>query len=184
MSGHSKWSTIKHRKALKDQKRGTLFSKLSGEIASAVREGGSEDPQQNPRLRTVLDKARAANLPSANISRAIARGLGKGSEGALEEVVYEGYGPAGIAILAVAHTDNRQRTAAIIKHLFEQIGGSLGGRGSAFVLFDRQDGTFAAKVRLPIHETANRENLTSLRRELRAQEDITDVYSNAQISDE
>lgn len=184
MSGHSKWSTIKHRKTAKDQKRGALFSRLAREIAVATREGGSSDPEQNPRLRTVLEKARAANMPTANISSAIARGLGKGSGRGAEEVIYEGYGPSGIAVIAVAHTDNRQRTAAEIRHLFEQTGGSLGGPGSASFLFERQDGKFSAKVQLPIHLADTRHKLRSLLQKLKTQEDITAVYSNAEISDE
>lgn len=182
MSGHSKWSTIKHRKLAKDQKRGVLFSKLAREITVATREGGSSDPEQNPRLRTVLEKARAANMSSTNISRAMARGLGSGAGGEMEEVIYEGYGPFGIAIIAVAKTDNRQRTAAALKNLFEQAEGSLGAPGSAAFLFDRQAGKFRAKVQLPIQGSEIHGKLENFLKKLQAQEDVTAVYSNAQLS--
>jgi YebC/PmpR family DNA-binding regulatory protein len=181
MSGHSKWSTIKHRKAIKDKRRGSLFSKISREITVAAREGGSGDPEQNPRLRSVLDKARAANMPTANISRAIARGLGKGSGGEIEEVIYEGYGPSGIAVIAVSKTDNRQRTGAQVKHLFDQAGGSLGGPGSASFLFDREGGEFTAKVQLPIQTADTRKKLSTFLQKLQSQEDIVAVYSNNEI---
>lgn len=179
MSGHSKWSTIKHKKESKDQKRGLLFSKLSSDIAAAVQEGGSTDPNQNPRLRTVLNKARAANMPADNVARAIGRGSGKGTGKDLEEVVYEGYGPAGVAIVAVAKTDNRQRTGATIKNILEQAGGGLGAPGSAMYLFERKGGGFAAKVELPINEERLREKLAAVVNQLASQFDISAVYTNA-----
>lgn len=184
MSGHSKWSTIKHKKAVKDQRRGAIFSKLAKEITVAAKEGGSGDPVQNPRLRAILEKARAANMPSTNISRAIERGLGKGSGGAAEEVIYEGYGPAGIAIIAMARTDNRQRTSSELKHLFEKAGGSLGVLGSAAYLFERKDAVFTAKVYLPIHGKEIRSKLESFLQELGNRDDIKVVYSNHKIDDE
>lgn len=184
MSGHSKWSTIKHRKLQHDQKRGALFSRLAVEISAAVREGGGVDQEFNPRLRGVLQKARAANMPSENISRAVARGLGQGAGEGVEAVVYEGYGPAGVAILAVVRTDNRQRTAAEIKHAFEEVGGSLGGPGSASFLFEARDGGFVPKVLLPIHDEATRQSLRTFIERLRSRPDIVSVYSSASLPDE
>lgn len=131
MSGHSKWSTIKHQKAATDVKRGAVFTKLSKDITLAARQGGSGDPEMNFRLRLAVDKARTANMPLDNIARAIKRGTGEGGEGAeqLEEVTYEGYGPGGGAILLHALTTNRNRTAADVRSAFNKGGGSLGESG-------------------------------------------------------
>lgn len=183
MSGHSKWSTIKHKKEAKDQRRGQLFSRIARELTTAAAEGKSGDPEMNPRLRVLLEKAKAANMPSANISRAIERGLGGGGGPTSEEVAYEGYGPAGIAVIAVSHTDNRQRTSAEIRRMFEEAGGSLGGPGSAAFLFDRVGGGFQAKVLLPLHEQNAKEALNQFLNALGAHADITDVYSNAQLTE-
>jgi len=137
MSGHSKWSTIKHDKAKEDKKRGKLFSKLVKAIAVAVREGG-DDPEANPQLRLAIDKAKEANMPKKNIQRAIERGAGRGDEGKLEEVFYEGFGPAKMAVLVKCITDNKNRTSSQLKSLFEQNGGGLGSPGSASYLFTRK----------------------------------------------
>ncbi len=131
MSGHSKWSTIKHQKGAADAKRGVLFTKLSRDITLAVRDGGGGDPDMNFRLRLILDKAKSSNMPQDSITRAIKRGTGDGSDGGerLEEVVYEGYGPGGGAILLQAVTTNRNRTAADIRYAFTRGGGNLGDTG-------------------------------------------------------
>ena len=131
MSGHSKWSTIKHQKGAADVKRGTLFTKLSRDIVLAVRQGGGGDPDSNFRLRLTIDKARSSNMPQDNILRAIKRGTGEGGEGAenLEELFYEGYGPGGGAILLHAVTDNRNRSAAEVRSTFSKGGGNLGESG-------------------------------------------------------
>jgi len=130
MSGHSKWAKIKRKKAGADAARGRLFTKLIREITIAARHGGG-DPNANPRLRTAIDEARAANMPNENIERAIKRGTGQLNDGqALEEVVYEGYGPNGVAILIEAVTDNRNRTTSEIKHILSRHNGSLGTQGS------------------------------------------------------
>ena len=131
MSGHSKWSTIKHQKGAADAKRGALFTKLSRDLALAVRDGGGADPDMNFRLRLVMDKARASNMPTDSISRAIKRGTGEGGDSAdnLEEITYEGYGPGGGAILLQAVTSNRNRAAAEIRSTFNKGGGSLGESG-------------------------------------------------------
>lgn len=135
MSGHSKWSQIKRQKGVADQKRGQAFTKLGNAITIAVRAGGGmADPNFNFKLRLAMEKARAANMPKENIQRALRRAQGE-LGGNIEEVVYEGFGPAGVAILIEAATDNRQRTAQEIKNLFENSGGHLAGPGSTAYLF-------------------------------------------------
>lgn len=127
MSGHSKWSTIKRKKAAEDAKRGQIFTKLGKELALAAREG--PDPDTNFKLRLVMDKAKAANMPKDNIERAIRRGAGLEKGDALEEITYEGYGPHGVALLIEVVTDNRNRAVADIRRWFNRLGGSLGESG-------------------------------------------------------
>ncbi len=130
MSGHSKWSTIKHQKGAADAKRGALFTKLSRDIALAVREGGGADADMNFKLRLALDRAKSNNMPQDSISRAVKRGSGEGSDGeSLEQITYEGYGPGGGAILLQAVTTNRNRTAADVRSTFNRGGGNLGESG-------------------------------------------------------
>ena len=137
MSGHSKWSTIKHKKAALDAKKGAVFTKLAREIAVATRQGASGDPGMNYRLRLAMDKARQANMPTDNVERAVKKGLGIGSDGIVfEEAVYEGYGPGGAAIMLNALTDNRKRTAAEVRAAFSRGGGSLAEVGSVAWIFD------------------------------------------------
>ena len=136
MSGHSKWSSIKHRKGAADAKRGKLFTKLARAITVAARDGGG-DPDANPALAAAVQKARDASMPKDNIQRAIDRGTGAGAEAAaIEHAVYEGYGPGGAAILVDALTDNRNRAGAEIRHAFEKHGGSLGEPGSVVWQFE------------------------------------------------
>ena len=138
MSGHSKWSSIKHKKGAADAKRGKLFSKLSRAIIVAAREGGP-DPAANLALQNAVEKARSYSMPKDNIERAIAKGSGAGSEGAgFEAVVYEGYGPEGVAVLVEALTDNRNRTASEVRHLFSKHGGNLGASGAVAWQFERR----------------------------------------------
>lgn len=139
MSGHSKWSTIKRQKALTDKTRGQLFTKLANSITVAVREGGGvTDAEANVRLRLAIEKARAANMPKDNIERAIVRASGKGKEGSqLTEVLYEGFGPNHVAVLAEGVTDNTQRSSQAVKNVFMRHGGTLGGTGSVAYLFER-----------------------------------------------
>lgn len=146
MSGHSKWSTIKRQKAVQDQKRGQLFTKLGRAITIAVRQsGGMTDPEDNFRLRLAIEKAREANMPKENIKRALQRASGKLAGGGLEEVVYEGYGPFGVAIMVEAATDNKKRTSQEIKSVFERGGGRLAGSGSVAHLFSRKGLIVATK---------------------------------------
>ena len=138
MSGHSKWSSIKHRKAATDAKRGQLFTKLARAISVAAREGGG-DPEANYTLAAAIEKARGYSMPKDNIQRAIERGTGEGSGGdQIERAVYEGYGPGGVAILVEALTDNRNRTGAEIRHAFDKNGGSLGEPGSVAWQFEKR----------------------------------------------
>ncbi len=176
MSGHSKWSTIKNKKGAADIKKGKVFSQLTKQIRIAVKEGKSGDPKFNPALRLVLDKARAANMPKENIERAIDRGLGKGKAGAIHEVVYEGYGPGGVGLLVVAHTDNNQRTASEIRLLFSRAEGSLGGPGSAMFLFTRNGDEYTLSLPMQIDDPDMQERIQDLIDNLRENEDVEDVY--------
>ncbi|HEX6489589.1 MAG TPA: YebC/PmpR family DNA-binding transcriptional regulator [Candidatus Dormibacteraeota bacterium] len=137
MSGHSKWAGIKHKKAIVDAKRGQAFTKLSRELQIAAKEGGGST-ENNFRLRLAVQKAREANMPADRIDHAIKRGTGEISGGQLEEVRYEGYGPAGVAVMVDALTDNRNRTSASMKHLFSKFGGNLGESNSVGWMFDRK----------------------------------------------
>lgn len=137
MSGHSKWSTIKRKKAVTDARKAKLWTKLLKEISVAARLGGG-DADANPRLRSAISDARTANVPSDNIERAIQKGTGDLEGTEYEEINYEGYGPGGVAILVEALTDNRNRTVAEIRHLFTRQGGNLGETGSVAWMFDRQ----------------------------------------------
>ncbi len=137
MSGHNKWSTIKHKKSKADAKRGKLFTKIIRELTTAAREGGG-DPEGNPRLRAAIQAAKAANMPAENITKAIQRGTGELPGVAYEEVVYEGYGPGGVAVMLQVLTDNRNRTTAEIRHLFGKHGGNLGESGCVSYLFKKQ----------------------------------------------
>lgn len=137
MSGHSKWHSIRHKKAAVDAKRGKIFTRLIREITIAARLGGG-DPENNPRLRTAIAAARDVNMPMKNIENAIKRGTGEIEGATYEEVVYEGYGPGGVAILVEATTDNRNRTTAEIRHLFSKYNGSLGAVGCVSYLFAKK----------------------------------------------
>ncbi len=135
MSGHSKWATTKRRKAIVDSKRSSAFTKLTKNIQIAARDG--VDPEMNFKLRMAIDKARSCSVPKENIERAIARGSGSGEGSVLEEMIYEGYGPNGVAIIIEAVTDNKNRSAADIKHILTKHGGSLGASNSVLWQFDR-----------------------------------------------
>ncbi len=138
MSGHSKWASIKHKKAVVDARRGQQFTKLARAITVAARDGGG-DPEGNPALALAVQKARDASMPKDNIERAIAKGTGAGADAEhIETVLYEGYGPGGVALLIEALTDNRNRTGADIRHAFTKQGGSLGEPGSVAYLFDKR----------------------------------------------
>src|SRR5579875_3586207 len=136
MSGHSKWATIKHKKAALDAKRGKVFTRLIKEIMIAARSGG--DPDANARLRTAITAAKAVSMPADNIKRAIMRGTGELEGGQIDEILFEGYGPGGAAVLVNVATDNRNRTVSEIRHLFSKNGGNLGEQGSVAWMFERK----------------------------------------------
>ncbi len=174
MSGHSKWSSIKHKKGAADIKRGKLFSKLSRAIIVAAREGGG-DPSANLALANAVEKARSYSMPKDNIERAIARGSGADADAqAFETVVYEGYGPSGVALIVEALTDNRNRTASDVRHLFTKYDGSLGGSGAVGWLFERRG------VVLVDAETADEDDLILAAAEGGA-EDVTRDGSSFQV---
>ena len=135
MAGHSKWANIKHRKARQDASRGKVWTKVIREITVAAK--GGPDPNDNPRLRLALEKANSANMPKDTIKRAIEKGSGTGETGALEEIIFEGYGPGGVAILVETMTDNRNRTVSDVRHAFSKYGGNLGTDGSVAYLFKK-----------------------------------------------
>ncbi|MGQ9642636.1 MAG: YebC/PmpR family DNA-binding transcriptional regulator [Ignavibacterium sp.] len=137
MSGHSKWATIKRKKAALDAKKGKIFTKLIKEITIAARQGGG-DPAGNPRLRLAIDNAKAENMPAENIERAIKKATGELEEITYYELTYEGYGPAGVAMLVEVATDNKNRTVAEVRHIFSKNGGSLGETGSVAWMFERK----------------------------------------------
>lgn len=169
MSGHSKWANIKRHKAIVDAQRGQTFSRYSREITVAARAGGG-NPEANFRLKTAIEKARSANLPAETTARAIQRGVGASEGGNFAAVTYEGYGPGGVAILLDILTDNRNRTAADIRHLFTRYGGSLGETGCVAWMFERR-----AVVRVA-QQTAPEDRVLAVALELGAE----DVESDAE----
>ncbi len=174
MSGHNKWSKIKRQKASEDAKKSRIFSKISRKIAIAARDGGG-DPEMNPALSLLIEKAKEANMPRDNIDRAIKRGTGelKGGE-SMEEVTYEGYAPFGVALVIKTVTDNRNRTVAEIRTILEKSGGSLGTLGSASYVFnDEYQPTFT----IPLTEE-QKEKIERLLEDFEELEDVVDIYAN------
>ncbi|MBI1293000.1 YebC/PmpR family DNA-binding transcriptional regulator [bacterium] len=138
MSGHSKWHSIKHKKALIDAKRNKVFTKVIKELMIAARVGGGSDPASNPRLRTAIQAAKDVNMPKDTLERAIKKGAGELEGQAIEEMVYEGYGPGGVAVMLKVSSDNRNRSAGEIRHAFGKFGGNLGASGSVGFIFSRK----------------------------------------------
>ena len=177
MSGHSKWSTIKRAKGVTDVARGKTFSKLSRVITLAAKKGGT-DPDLNPTLRTAVDKAHSYNMPKENIQRAIGAAS---STLALEEAVYEGYGPSGVAFMVKVLTDNRNRTLPEIRRIFEMHGGKLGEAGSAaYVFTDPENPTFM----VPVTDVGSAKQVLTLAESLDEHEDVQEVFSNFDIPEE
>jgi len=172
MSGHSKWATIKHKKAATDAKRGKIFTRLIKEITIAARSGG--DPDGNPRLRTAITAAKNVSMPADNIKKAIMRGTGELEGGQIDEVMFEGYGPGGAAVLVSVATDNRNRTVSDIRHMFSKNGGNLGEQGSVAWMFDRKSQIVVEK------ENASEEQLMDLVLESGA-EDLKDSGDSWEI---
>jgi len=138
MSGHNKWSTIKNKKAKTDAQKGKIFTKIGREIAIAVREGGSADPNLNSKLKDVIAKAKAANMPNENIQRSIKKAAGEGEGANYKEITYEGYAPGGVAVIVEIVTDNINRAASEVRHIFDKCGGSLGASGCVSWKFERK----------------------------------------------
>ena len=173
MSGHSKWHSIKHKKAATDAKRGKAFTRLIKEVTIAARDGGG-DMNFNPRLRLAVEKAKAENMPKENIERAIKKGTGELEGYSLEEVHYEGYGPGGVAVLMEATTDNRNRTVSEVRHLFTKYGGNLGEAGSVAWMFDKKGYLVVER------EAADEETILEVALEAGA-EDVNEDYSHWEI---
>lgn len=177
MSGHSKWAQIKHQKAASDKKRGKLFSVLSKRISIAARHG--KDPETNPGLKLIIDKAKAANMPSDTVERAIKRGAGElPGQGPIEEIIYEAYGPGGAQLVIVASSDNRNRSTANIRHLLSKHNGSLSGNGSVMWNFERTgEGQFTAKNKQSLSDDLQ-ESVSQLLAAMEEDEDVEDIYTN------
>lgn len=169
MAGHSKWNNIKNKKGKEDAKRAKIFTKLGRYIMVAAREGGP-DPDYNPALKAAIDKAKAENMPNDNIDRAIKKGSGELGLDNFEEIIYEGYGPGGIAVFAQCLTDNRNRTAADIRHYFDKCGGNLGQSGSVTFMFDRK-----GLLIIERDESIDEDELTMLAIELGAEDIISEA---------
>lgn len=181
MSGHSKWNNIKKKKGAVDAQKSKVFGVMARLIRSAVKEGKSGDPQANPGLRTVLDKARAENMPKEKIQKAIAAGLGKGTGGEVREIVYEGFGPGGVGMLVVAFSDNLNRTTGEVKSIFSRAGGSIGAPGSAIYLFARNpEGGYKVTIPFQVEDPAQQTALQDLINELTENDDVEEVFCSGE----
>jgi YebC/PmpR family DNA-binding regulatory protein len=176
MSGHSKWSTIKHKKAAADAKKGKEFSKLARLIAVESRLAGGNI--NSPTLKTLIDKAKTVNMPKDNIERAVQKGAGGGADSS-ESVTYELYGPGGVALLVDTVTDNRNRTVAELKHLVSKLGYQLAEPGAAMWAFTKNGTDWAANIRTPITDE-DVESLQTLVEAIEAHDDVEEVYTNAE----
>ena len=179
MSGHSKWSTIKRKKGAADAKRGQLFTRLGRELMIAAKEGGP-DPDANFRLRLVVDKARAANMPKENIERAIQRGAGVSKDGVvLEDIIYEGYGPGGTALMVEVMTDNRNRSVADVRRVFSRHGGNLGETGCVGWMFERK-GTLTVNAEGQDPEAIALDAIDAGAEDVKVDGDVVEVYTTVE----
>ncbi len=174
MSGHSKWANIKHKKERSDAKRGKIFTKIGREIVVAVKQGGP-DPLNNSKLRDVIAKAKANNMPNDNIKRSITKASGAGNQDDYEEFIYEGYGPGGVACIVEIMTDNRNRTAADIRHAFDKFGGNLGTTGCVAFMFDRLGVLLIEKNNSIDEDTLLMESLEAGALDIVVEEEIYDI---------
>jgi len=191
MSGHSKWSTIKHKKAALDAKRGKIFTKIGRMIMVAAKQSvpsgskvSAKELYENPTssLEVAISKAKEVNMPKDNVIRAIERGIGGGEGTSLVEATYEGYGPAGVAYVVKALTDNKNRTVAEIRKIFEQYGGRMGDSGSASYIFS--NGPDAPQFRVPVTDAADIKKVLALAESLEDHDDVSEVWANYDIPDE
>ena len=176
MSGHSKWSTIKHKKALTDAKKSKVFSKIASLITIAARRGG--DPDKNPALRTAIEKAREVNLPKENVERDIKRGTGEIAGAALEEVVYGAFGPGGVAVLITAITDNKNRTLAEIKKILQEHNSKFAEINSIQWMFRREGADWIPNSPMKIDDENTKKELTALYEALDDEQDVNEIYDN------
>ena len=176
MSGHSKWHNIQKTKGAADAKRSAAFTKIAKEMIVAVKQGGSGDPANNSRLATVIAKAKAANMPNDNIKRTIDKALGSGNTDNYEAVTYEGYGPGGVAVIVDALTDNRQRTAPNVRHIFDKYGGNLGATGCVSWSFD-QKGVLVIEREDLDEDTAMMDALDCGASDFEAEDEVFTVYT-------
>lgn len=176
MSGHSKWSNIKNKKAANDAVKGSVFTKMAKAITVAVKKGGGiGDPAMNFSLRLAVDKARAVSMPKENIDRAIEKGMGRGTAEELVELTIEGFGPEGVAIIIEAITDSRNRTVAELRTLIEKQGGRMGEPGSVMYMFDKIEGAYVPKYAMTVTNLAS---VTLFLDRVREYEDVQEVYAN------
>ena len=178
MSGHSKWANIKNKKEKTDAQKGKIFTKIGREIAIAVKEGGGADPANNSKLRDVIAKAKAANMPNDNIARSIKKASGDGNAVDYEEVVYEGYGPGNIAVIVNVLTDNRNRIAAEMRHIFSKSGGNMGASGSVAWMFDKKGLIVIERTALMDEDEVMMQALDAGAEDFIAQDDAFEIYTS------
>jgi len=177
MSGHSHWHNIKFKKELTDKKRGKTLSKVSRLITVAVKEKGA-DPEMNPKLKLAIERAKEVNVPKDNIEKAIQRGLGKTEGSQMEEILYEAYGPAGVALIIEGITDNKNRTIAEVRHILTKFGGKLAESGSVRYMFDKKGAEWLPKYPLEVSDDKTKKQLENLFEALDENDDIQEIYSN------
>ena len=177
MSGHSKWANIKNKKEKTDAARGKIFTKIGREIVIAVKEGGGPDPANNSKLRDVIAKAKAANMPNDNINRSIKKAAGEAGSINYEEITYEGYGPGNLAVYVEIVTDNRNRIAAEMRHIFSKAGGNLGATGSVAWMFDKKGQIIIERTALMDEDEVMMEALDAGAEDFVAQDDAFEVYT-------
>jgi len=177
MSGHSHWSSIKHKKGATDAKRGKIFSKISRLISIAAKEKGA-DPESNPRLRVAINKAKEANMPKDNIERAIKKGSGQIEGVKMEEIFYEAYGPSGIALIIEVITDNKNRALSEVKHALSRFDGKMAETGSVKYLFDKEAEKWIPKYPIEITDGKTKSQLEKLFNALDENDDVQEIYSN------
>lgn len=177
MSGHSKWANIKNRKGKSDAQKGKIFTKLGREIVIAVKQGGSGDPEVNSKLKDVIAKAKAANMPNDNVTRSIKKASGDGDNSNYEEITYEGYGPGGVAVICECTTDNRNRTAGDLRHYFDKYGGNLGQSGCVSYMFDKKGVIVIEKDSKINEDTLMMEVLEAGAEDFNAEEDCYEILT-------
>ena len=178
MSGHSHWSSIKHKKAITDARKGKVFSKVSKLISVAAREKGG-DPESNPKLRLAIEKAKEVNMPNDNVQRAIKKGTGELAGEQIEEFTYEAYGPMGVAIIIEGITDNKNRSLSELKHILSQHDSKMASAGSVLYQFDKKENQWQPKYPMQISDEKTKASLEKLFGALDEQDDVNDIYSNA-----